>query len=314
MEKIYYFLAIAEELNISRAAKRLFMSQQSLSTYLKKLEEDFGVLLVNRKPRLSLTPAGEVLLRSYQQMVTVEKNLQMELLQVSAGAQGHINLGMHSARSGMIMPQILSRFWKMYPNITFNIVDGLTHNFEDDLQAGELDFFIGVNPHRQKVNNTIPLFHEGIYVVISENLLMTHFKEEYPQCKERFKNGVDLKEFAHLPFILNNEESRVNIVLSLFMEQNDITLNTRLASNAGLLRIEMSGRDYGVSICTQMRLITVEEFNTNHPELSHLNAYPIDGLNDACDTYLVYNANIYRPKYMDEFLKIVVDCYAELLP
>ena len=58
MDDYGYFLLIAEELNISRAAKRAFISQQSLSKYLKHLEDSYGTALFTRKPEFALTPAG----------------------------------------------------------------------------------------------------------------------------------------------------------------------------------------------------------------------------------------------------------------
>ena len=56
---IKYFIAIAEEESISAAARKLFVSQQSLSEHLKKLENQIGVPLFNRETPLSLTVAGE---------------------------------------------------------------------------------------------------------------------------------------------------------------------------------------------------------------------------------------------------------------
>ena len=58
-----YFLLIAEEQNISRAARRAFISQQSLSKYLQQLEDKLGTPLFYRKPTFRLTPAGVVVLQ-----------------------------------------------------------------------------------------------------------------------------------------------------------------------------------------------------------------------------------------------------------
>ena len=64
MDDYGYFLLIAEELNISRAAKRAFISQQSLSKYLKHLEDSYGTALFTRKPEFALTPAGLIVQNS----------------------------------------------------------------------------------------------------------------------------------------------------------------------------------------------------------------------------------------------------------
>lgn len=56
---LYYFRIVAEELNITRAAKRLFISQQSLSNHIRHMEEHFNTKLFYRQPKLRLTYAGE---------------------------------------------------------------------------------------------------------------------------------------------------------------------------------------------------------------------------------------------------------------
>lgn len=64
LDRIEYFLTLAEEKNITHAAKRLYVSQQCLSAYLKELEEEYGVQLFYRKPQFMLTPAGETFYRA----------------------------------------------------------------------------------------------------------------------------------------------------------------------------------------------------------------------------------------------------------
>lgn len=59
IKSIEYFLITAEELNFTRAAERLYISQQALSSHIKRLEEEYHVQLFARKPSLHLTPEGE---------------------------------------------------------------------------------------------------------------------------------------------------------------------------------------------------------------------------------------------------------------
>ncbi|MFR9308657.1 MAG: LysR family transcriptional regulator, partial [Lachnospiraceae bacterium] len=63
----HYFIVLAEECNISRAAERLYITHQNLSRYLAKLEEEFGVTLFDRKPSLSLTHAGQLMLSALKE-------------------------------------------------------------------------------------------------------------------------------------------------------------------------------------------------------------------------------------------------------
>ena len=61
LNAFHIFLTVVEEMNFSRAANRLYITQQSLSGHIKRLEEHYHVRLFQRRPRLSLTPEGEAM-------------------------------------------------------------------------------------------------------------------------------------------------------------------------------------------------------------------------------------------------------------
>ena len=74
-----YFIVTAEEMNFTKAAKRLFISQQSLSNHIAKLEDYFGVQLFDRNTPLTLTDAGESLLKSARKILNVKQEAELEL-------------------------------------------------------------------------------------------------------------------------------------------------------------------------------------------------------------------------------------------
>ena len=78
-ENQLYFLMVAEELNITRAAQKAFISQQCMSNHIKRLEEAYSTRLFNRRPKLSLTPAGELLAQTLRQIKRLEDNLRSQL-------------------------------------------------------------------------------------------------------------------------------------------------------------------------------------------------------------------------------------------
>ena len=80
-----YFLTVAQELNITRAAERLYISQQALSQHISKLEGQYGVPLFVRKPQLDLSYAGKTLLPHAERLLHEEKLVEsiIEVLLVS---------------------------------------------------------------------------------------------------------------------------------------------------------------------------------------------------------------------------------------
>ena len=94
-----YFVVAAEELNFTRAAKKLYISQQSLSNYIAKLESEVGIELFNRKNALTLTAAGESLYYNAKQILAIEELAQREIQDIRDFRTGSLRIGI-SARRG----------------------------------------------------------------------------------------------------------------------------------------------------------------------------------------------------------------------
>ena len=103
-----YFLTIAEEGNISSAARKLFVSQPSLSQYLKRLETNLGVELFDhtRYP-LQLTYAGERYLAYVQDLFNLDRRMQQEFSDITQNRRGKIRLGIAYWRGSNVLPQVL---------------------------------------------------------------------------------------------------------------------------------------------------------------------------------------------------------------
>jgi len=106
-----YFLTAAEELNISRAAEKLYISQQTLSGHIQRLEEHYGVELFRRKPTLRLTPAGEAMLFYARQMLGAEHRMTAQFADIVSQCRGHLRLGMSRQRTQALFCGIWARFY-----------------------------------------------------------------------------------------------------------------------------------------------------------------------------------------------------------
>lgn len=73
LQNYQYFITLAETLNISHAAQKLYISHQCLSRYLKTLEHECGLTLFERKPTFALTYAGQTLLEAFREIERIEK-------------------------------------------------------------------------------------------------------------------------------------------------------------------------------------------------------------------------------------------------
>ena len=111
---LYYFSELAKDLHITRTANRLFISQQTLSNHIMRLEEYYGVKLLNRKPSLSLTYAGEYVLSFAETMNRENANLMDILADIQKQKRGLILFGASTLRMSASLPDILPEFSSQY--------------------------------------------------------------------------------------------------------------------------------------------------------------------------------------------------------
>lgn len=154
LRHVRYFLALAEELNFSRAAQRLHIAQPPLSRQIRELEEHIGVRLFHRtKRQVQLTAAGKVFMtKAYQIMDQVEQAYLRTRL-TSTGVEGEIRIGFSGAVHDM-MPT-LQQFRKRFPKVAIYLKHTNSAEQMESLLEGRLDIGVIAVP----VNNSLLEVH-----------------------------------------------------------------------------------------------------------------------------------------------------------
>lgn len=107
----HHFVELAKELHFTNTAQKLYISQQNLSQHVQKLEQYYGVVLFHRKPKLTLTYAGEQLLASATKILAEEKDLVNRLVNISSNRRGSLKVGIPAYRGQVCLPDILPAFY-----------------------------------------------------------------------------------------------------------------------------------------------------------------------------------------------------------
>ncbi len=126
LRQLRYFVVTAEVLSFTAAARRLHISQPSISTALADLEVSFGVQLFIRHHAsgLSLTQAGRDLLGQARNLLKIAEELQMAAKEMDGGMTGAITLGCLVSLAPPLMPRLISRFTSEHAGISFRTVEG----------------------------------------------------------------------------------------------------------------------------------------------------------------------------------------------
>lgn len=141
--ELIYVKTIADEKSISKAAKKLFIAQPSLSQFLKRIEESLGTSLFYRTASgLTLTYAGERYYHMAMQILRMYENFEMEISDINNMKTGRLQLGITNHLGTILLPKLLPRFATICPGIEIQITEENSTNLEQLLTAGKLDFAI----------------------------------------------------------------------------------------------------------------------------------------------------------------------------
>jgi DNA-binding transcriptional LysR family regulator len=140
LRHLRYFVAVAEELHFSRAAKRLHMAQPPLSQQIRKLEQYIGHPLFARNSRIvALTQAGEMLLeRSRYLLRRLEDDLET-VRRVGRGEIGTLTVGFIGSAMLTVLPALIGRYRKRFPKVDLRLRELTTSSLVDAIRQGAVD-------------------------------------------------------------------------------------------------------------------------------------------------------------------------------
>ncbi|MGE4354097.1 MAG: LysR substrate-binding domain-containing protein [Oscillospiraceae bacterium] len=214
VKKLLYFIAIAEEKKISRAARRLYLSQPSLTQYLSQLEAEVGAKLFRRiGGEMILTQEGEYYLESARQVVIIQKNLYRRIHENTHHYTGELNVGMSPHRALIALPEVYSPFRRKYPDITLNLMEiSPSANIEECVRNGKLD--LGFVTPRETYNDLIyERFYEDFLVAA-----MHKSNDVYRSLEISPGSAVDLSLLKDAPYILSRQGSLITDNMEKFCQ------------------------------------------------------------------------------------------------
>lgn len=194
--QIRYFLTIAETGSFSRAAERLYLSQPSLSTGIKKLEHELGVTLFERGGRRTvLTPAG----RSFMEKATIIMNQYQAALNELKGFddQPTLRLGVLRTMRVAELADLVSTFQHHHPNVTIELYEGTLEHLREKLDHGDVDVALTVLSIRPGADAPIRDDPQTTTVLFQQSLLLA-VPQHHPLAQ---RTSVRLDELDGQPFI-----------------------------------------------------------------------------------------------------------------
>lgn len=142
-----YFLMVAREENITKAALLLHVTQPTLSRQLMQLEEELGVSLFRRSNHnIVLTQEGLLLKRRAQEIVELEAKARSEFAKKDEELSGEITIGTGESRSMSLFSAMLTSFHALHPLVRFSLYSGNADHVKDRIEQGLLDIGLLMEP------------------------------------------------------------------------------------------------------------------------------------------------------------------------
>lgn len=246
-----YFVTLAQERSFTKAADRLHITQQTLSTHIANLENELGSKLIVRHIPLELTFAGTVFLRYASGFQRDRSRLEREFCDITQNQKGLLRIGIAFTRGRTILPRVIVAFQKEYPNITVELSEASNDVLHQMLLNGEIDIGIADFPDSFQGITLKDYYREEIVLLIARSLFTDLLLEKSTVCEKRLREG-DLSVLKDFPFLLESEKHIEGKIGRRFLSNAGIVLPFIKATSSNMTTLlELCVLGSGACFCPE---------------------------------------------------------------
>lgn len=303
---LYYFYELTKEMNMTKTAQRLFISQQTLSNHILRLENELGVKLFTRKPALALTYAGERTLLYAKTVLKEQSDFQDLITEITGDGKGLIRFGGSSFRLNACLPSVLPAFRREFPKVEIRLTDNKSATLEKMVLNNELDYALVLSDQDNPMLVSEPVLNDRVFLAVTDSLLARCYSEEdVMRIKACSKTGIHLKDLERLPFCMLQNHLGTDLQ-QCFLEENvtpNIAITSTLIEPSGW--VAFSGTAAGF-VCDMSFL------NYRDSILADVNLLPVlfHGRQMVQQMKLIHNANLYASRHALRFAAMIQEYFA----
>jgi len=228
-----YFLAVAREGNITKAADAVHVTQPTLSRQLMDLEDELGVeLLVRGKRKVTLTSSGVLFQQRAQEIVALLDKTQRDIAEHNETVAGAVAIGCVETCASFLLPEALEAFSALHPMVKYEIYSGNGDDIRDKIDSGHVDLGILVEPVEVAKYEFVPLSFQDTWGVL--------MRKDDPLAK---KESLRVQDIVGLPFFMSRRRIITDEIESWFgkmakklnvLGYHNLPTNTMLLIERGL--------------------------------------------------------------------------------
>ena len=239
LRQLRYLVALAEELNFTRAAAKEHVAQPALSQQIRRLEDEIGLALVERTTRqVTLTAAGELLVVRARRVLSELESAHTELQGLRGMDVGHVTIGAMHTMGPVDLSLVLAHFSERHPNVELTVREASSEEMAEMLRVDEIDLAF------LSVTERVEAHGLGLTQLVSEELVVLlppgHRLAGRPQ--------VRMAELAEERFISFREGARLRELQAAAGRQAGFEPRVRLETNESRRVRRLVARGLGVAI------------------------------------------------------------------
>lgn len=293
-KQLHSFVAVVKYNSFSKAAEKLYISQPTISTHIRQIEEELNVRLIIRTTKsIEVTPKGREFY-GYAAHILELKNRMIR--NCSTETKKIIHLGASTIPSAYILPEILPEFGKKYPDVYFVIHQSDSCGIVEGLLDGIYNIgLIGMKPEKEGLT-CIPFCQDHM-------VLITPVNEHFLELKERKEFPMD--ELLKEPIILREKGSGSKKSIDSFLEsmgidEDQLHITARINDQEAIKNLVAGS--LGISIISERAAL-------NFMKEKRLLVFELPTHNKQRDLYLAYRSDFIMRSYVKDFSDFIKKHY-----
>ena len=287
------FVAVVDYGSFSEAARKLYLTQPTISAHVRSLEEELHTKLILRTTKkTTITTRGYQLYDSAVRMLEIRNNL----LENFTGVQKHmIDLAASTIPSSYLLPEILAAFGKTHPDIYFHSIQADSAESINRVLDGTVDLALVGQNTRDETCVFLPFCQD-------ELVIATPITNHYLSLQNK---TVTFEDFIKDPIIIREKGSGTKKEMDLFLEQigvtpNDLNVIARMNDLEGIKKSIVNG--LGISILSARSAIDLQK-------TKQILLFPLEESAHKRTFYIVYSKNRILKPHVRQFIQFVQNFY-----
>ena len=311
--KYNYVYAVYKERNFTKAAENLFISQPSLSVAIKNIEKKLGAeLFVRMGNTVELTEIGKEYIAAVEKIMICEKEFMNKMNDINDLQTGKLVVGGTNYLSSYVLPKVINKFTKLYPNIEIELVEANSMNLCDMVEKDQVDIIVDSFDELDGYNGFF-LASEDILLCVPKDREINKQLKKYQIALRQIHDGtlniddveaVPLEFFKNENFVLLKKGNDMyNRAMRFLKEKN---LDVKITYRVDQLNISYALAESGIGLC-----FITDTFLKYGGFTENVVLYKLSNGYYSRNLYVAYRKNKYCTKAMAEFIKIAKDILGE---